>query len=154
MGWNYHWSLGIDEWFHTTLYDECDYSFMLGLKLNHVWVKGAHGVSIVIIFYKIHSVIWKFTLFSPKLNTHFRELSGTDVFAVTKQCLPIITHGLQPSFIRTSYKDTRIMLFWDWKANVKFKHLQGITLQKLFFKCWKFMQLFYSHFIQLRCVMI
>ena len=47
MGWNYlsipklqrcnrRWGLGMDKWFHHTLYRECDHLSMLGLKLNHV----------------------------------------------------------------------------------------------------------------------
>ena len=46
MGWNYssisklqllhRWSLGIDTWFHSTLYSVCDYLSILGLKLIHV----------------------------------------------------------------------------------------------------------------------
>ena len=46
MGWNYisipklqrcnRWSLGMDKYFHSTLYWACDYLSMLGLKLNHV----------------------------------------------------------------------------------------------------------------------
>ena len=42
MGWNYlsiaklqrlhRWSLGMDKWFHPTLYNECNYLSMLGLK--------------------------------------------------------------------------------------------------------------------------
>ena len=45
MGWNYlsiprlqrciRWSLGIDKYFHPTLYWACDYLSMVGLKLNH-----------------------------------------------------------------------------------------------------------------------
>ena len=45
MGWNYlsipklqrrnRWSLGMDNEFHTTIYNECNYLFMLGLKLIH-----------------------------------------------------------------------------------------------------------------------
>ena len=50
MGWNYlsipklqrcnRWSLGMDKWFHPTLYWACDYLSMLGLKLNHVSKRG------------------------------------------------------------------------------------------------------------------
>ena len=50
MGWNYlsipklqrlHcWSLGMDKWFHPTVYNGCDYLSMLGLKLNHVSKRG------------------------------------------------------------------------------------------------------------------
>ena len=50
MGWNYlsipklqrcnRWSLGMDKWFHPTLYWACDYLSMLGLKLNHVSKSG------------------------------------------------------------------------------------------------------------------
>ena len=50
MGWNYlsfpklqrcnRWSLGMDKWFHPTLYQACDYLSMLGLKLNHVSKRG------------------------------------------------------------------------------------------------------------------
>ena len=50
MGWNYlsipklqrcnRWSLGMDKWFHTTLYNGCNYLSMLGLKLNHVSKRG------------------------------------------------------------------------------------------------------------------
>ena len=46
MGWNYlsipklqrlhRWSLGMDKYFHPTLYNGCNYLSMLGLKLNHV----------------------------------------------------------------------------------------------------------------------
>ena len=46
MGWNhlsipkrqrsYRWRLGIDKWFHPTLYLSCDYLFIQGLKSNHV----------------------------------------------------------------------------------------------------------------------
>ena len=46
MGWNYlsipklqrlhRWSLGMDKLFHPTLYNECNYLSMLGLKLNQV----------------------------------------------------------------------------------------------------------------------
>ena len=36
------WSLGMDKWFHPTLYWACDYLSMLGLKLNHV-SKGTTG---------------------------------------------------------------------------------------------------------------
>ena len=34
------WSLGMDKWFHPTLFWACDYSFMLGLRLNHVSKRG------------------------------------------------------------------------------------------------------------------
>ena len=50
MGWNYlsipklqrlfRWSLGMDKWFHPTLYLVCDYLSMLGLKLIHVSKSG------------------------------------------------------------------------------------------------------------------
>ena len=50
MGWNYlsipklqrcnRWGLGIDKWFHLTLYRSCDYLSMLGLKVNHVSESG------------------------------------------------------------------------------------------------------------------
>ena len=50
MGWNYlsipklqrcnRWSLGMDKWFHPTLYHACDYLSMLGLGLNHVSKRG------------------------------------------------------------------------------------------------------------------
>ena len=50
MGWNYlsipklqrlhRWSLGMDKYFHLTLYRACDYLCMLGLKLNHVSKRG------------------------------------------------------------------------------------------------------------------
>ena len=50
MGWNYlsipklqrlhRWSLGMDKWFHSTLYNGCNYLSMLGLKLNHVSKRG------------------------------------------------------------------------------------------------------------------
>ena len=46
MGWDYlfipklqrcnRWSLGMDTWFHPTLYRACDYLSVLGLKLTHV----------------------------------------------------------------------------------------------------------------------
>ena len=46
MGWNYlsipklqrcsRWSLGMDKWFHPTLYNGCNYLSILCLKLNHV----------------------------------------------------------------------------------------------------------------------
>ena len=32
----HRWSLGLDKWFHPTLYKPCDYLSMLGLKLIHV----------------------------------------------------------------------------------------------------------------------
>ena len=34
------WSLGMDKWFHPTLYNGCDYLSMLGLKLIHVSKRG------------------------------------------------------------------------------------------------------------------
>ena len=34
------WSLGMDEWFHLTLYQAYDYLSMMGLKLNHVSKRG------------------------------------------------------------------------------------------------------------------
>ena len=36
----------MDKSFHPTLYWPCDYLYMLGLKLNHVLVKGATGLKI------------------------------------------------------------------------------------------------------------
>ena len=32
----HHWSLGLDDLFHPTLYIGCNYISMLGLKLSHV----------------------------------------------------------------------------------------------------------------------
>ena len=50
MGWNYlsipklqrlhRWSLRMDKQFHPTLYQACNYLYMLGLKLNHVSKRG------------------------------------------------------------------------------------------------------------------
>ena len=50
MGWNYssipklqrlyRWSLGMDKWFYTTLYNGCGNLSMLGLKLFHVTKRG------------------------------------------------------------------------------------------------------------------
>ena len=34
------WILGMDKWFHPTLYNGCNYLSMLGLKLNHVSKRG------------------------------------------------------------------------------------------------------------------
>ena len=34
------WSLGMDKWFHLTIYNGCNYLSILGLKLNHVSEKG------------------------------------------------------------------------------------------------------------------
>ena len=34
------WNLGMDKWFHPTVYNGCNYLSMLGLKLNHVSKSG------------------------------------------------------------------------------------------------------------------
>ena len=54
MRWNYvsipklqrcnRWSLGMDKYLHTTLYNGCNYLSMLGLKLNHVSKRGPCGL--------------------------------------------------------------------------------------------------------------
>ena len=36
----HHWILGMDKLFHPTVYNECNYLSMLGLKLNHVSKRG------------------------------------------------------------------------------------------------------------------
>ena len=50
LGWNclfipklqrlHRWCFGMDEWFHPTLYNECNYLWMLGLKLIRVSKRG------------------------------------------------------------------------------------------------------------------
>ena len=41
---NFRWSLGMDKWFHTTLYNGCNYLSMLGLKL--MLMKGDPGLTV------------------------------------------------------------------------------------------------------------
>ena len=40
------WSLGMDQWFHPTLYWACNYLSMLGLKLIHVSKLGPRSIAV------------------------------------------------------------------------------------------------------------
>ena len=65
MGWNYlsipklqrlhHWSLGMDEQFHPTLHNGCNYLSMLGLKFIHVSKRSLNPLILV----KSLQLIWR-----------------------------------------------------------------------------------------------
>ena len=53
----HHWSLGMDKYFHPTLYNVCNYVSMLGLKVNHVRKRDPRYTRSVYLI-KCLSLIW------------------------------------------------------------------------------------------------
>ena len=56
----HRWSWGMDQWFHQTFYNGCDYTCMLRLKLIHINKSGPGNIEIAIyLLYKCFVVSWR-----------------------------------------------------------------------------------------------
>ena len=92
MGWNYlsipklergkHWSLGIVNLFHPTLYWACDYLSMLGLKIHHV------GKGVPVIWMSYSDVAWTIAI----LLLQYIPRNMHTVFALL--CFVVVIHWL------------------------------------------------------------
>ena len=106
--WN-RWSLGMDKKFHPTLCNGCNYLSILGVKLNHVCVRGPRGTG------------WRWrSLFNsarlvytsdalPYLGISF---SAVHLHLVIKQCIIICWNTLQchnPAVLNPALMDTDIL---------------------------------------------
>ena len=70
-----HWSVGIDKWFHYTIYWACDYLSMLGLKFIHVSKRGYWFLylSKVLLQYLSEPMITWHANLSHCFHKHFRS---------------------------------------------------------------------------------
>ena len=55
LQWLCHWKVGMDKWFHLTLYNGCVYLFMMGFKFNHVSKRGPRWT----LLYETFKMTWK-----------------------------------------------------------------------------------------------
>ena len=93
MEWNYfsipkcqrcnRWGLGMERWFHPTLYWECNYLSMMGLKLNHVSKNGPWNLYVMVSVARSQchanrcQLVW-FYIWIPQL----RQLNGWHAFEI------------------------------------------------------------------------